>query len=63
MQFMNSSLEELVKNLSDNDLKYLTEEFGYNTLELLKQKDAYPYEYMGSLVKKNCLKKEFFPAL
>ena len=28
MQFMNSSLEKLVKNLSDNDFKYLTEEFG-----------------------------------
>ena len=25
MQFMNSSLEKLVKNLSDNDFKYLTE--------------------------------------
>ena len=48
MQFMNSSLEKLVKNLSDNDFKYLTEEFGSKNLELLKQKDAYPYEYMGS---------------
>ena len=26
-QFMNSSLEKLVKNLSDNDFKYLSEEF------------------------------------
>ena len=25
MQFMNSSLEKLVKNLSDNEFKYLTE--------------------------------------
>ena len=48
MQFMNSSLEKLVKNLSDNDFKYLTEEFGSKNLELLKQKDAYPYEYMDS---------------
>ena len=48
MQFMNSSLEKLVKNLSDNDLKYLTEEFGSKNLELLKQKDAYPYKYMDS---------------
>ena len=45
---MNSSLEKLVKNLSDNDFKYLTEEFGFKNLVLLKQKDAYPYEYMGS---------------
>ena len=27
-QFMNSSLKELVKNLSDNDFKYLTQTFG-----------------------------------
>ena len=45
---MNSSFEKLVKNLSDNDFKYLTEKFGSEKLELLKQKDAYPYEYMGS---------------
>ena len=42
MQFMNSSLEKLVKNLTDNDFKYLTEEFGSKNLELLKQRDAYP---------------------
>ena len=48
MQFMNSSLDKLVKNLSDNDFKYLTEEFGSKNLELLKQKDAYLYEYMDS---------------
>ena len=48
MQFMNSSLEKLVKNLSDNDFKYLAEEFSSKNLELLKQKDTYPYEYMDS---------------
>ena len=48
MKFMNSSLEKLVKNLSDNDFKYLVEEFVSKTLELLKQKDDYPYEYMDS---------------
>ena len=40
IQFMNSSLEKLIKNLSDNDFKYLTKEFGSKNLELLKQKDA-----------------------
>ena len=45
---MNSSLEKIVKNLTDDDFKYLTEEFGSRNLELLKQKEAYPYEYMGS---------------
>ena len=48
MQFMNFSLEKLVKNLSDDDFKYLTEKFGSRNLELLKQKDDYPYEYMDS---------------
>ena len=48
MQFMNSSLEKLLKNLSDNDFKYLTEEFCSKNLELLKQKGPYSYEYMDS---------------
>ena len=48
---MNCSLEKLVKNFSDNDFKYLTQEFGFKNLELLKQKDAYPYEYMSSFEK------------
>ena len=47
MQFMNSSLDKLVKNLSDEDFKYLVEEFGTKNLEILKQKGAYPYEYMN----------------
>ena len=45
---MNSSLNKLVKNLSDKNFKYLIEEFGSENLELLKQKGAYPYEYMNS---------------
>ena len=48
MQFMNSSFEKLVKNLTDDDFKYLTKESASKNLELLKQKDAYPYEYMDS---------------
>ena len=39
---MNSSLEELIKNLSEDDFKYLTEEFGSKNLELLKQKECLP---------------------
>ena len=45
---MNSCLEKLVKNLSDNDFKYLIKEFNAKNLELLKQKGAYPYECMHS---------------
>ena len=36
MQFLNSSLDALVKNLSDNDFKYLTQEFSGDLLELVK---------------------------
>ena len=39
----------LVKNLSDNDFKYLSQEFSGDLLELVKQKVVYPYEYMNSL--------------
>ena len=48
MQFMNSSLGKLVKNLSDEDFKYLVEEFGSDNLKILKQKGDYPYEYMNN---------------
>ena len=41
-------LYEIYENLPDNDFKYLTEEFGSKNLELLKQKSAYPYEYMDN---------------
>ena len=46
MQFMNSSLDSLVENLSDNDFKYLSEEFSSEFLRLVKQKGVYPYEYI-----------------
>ena len=45
---MNSSLDKLVKNLSDADFKYLVEKCSSKNLELLKQKFAYPYDYMNS---------------
>ena len=44
MQFMNSSLDKLVCNLTVDDFKCLTAEFGFKNLELLKQKGVYPYE-------------------
>ena len=53
MEFMNSSLNKLVKNLSDKDFKYLIKEFGSEYLELLKQKDAYTYEYMNGFERFN----------
>ena len=53
MQFMNSSLDALIKNVSDNDFKYLSEEFSGDLLKLVKRKVSivYPYEYMDRFEK------------
>ena len=37
--------------MSDEDFKYMTKELGSKNLELLKQKRAYPYEYMNNFKK------------
>ena len=66
MQFMNFNPDKLVKNLSDEDFKYLVKEFGSKNLRLLKQKSAYPYEYMNCFEKfneKNYLLENNFLAL
>ena len=64
MQFMNSSLDKLFKNFSYEDFKYLVKEFGFDSLKILKQKGAYPYEYMNSFKRFNeeklCARKYFF---
>ena len=64
MQVMNSSLDKLVKNLVGKDFKYLVKEFGSENLELLKQKYAYPYEYMNGFKRFNedklCARKYFY---
>ena len=39
--------------MSENDFKYLTEQFDSKNLELLKRKGAYPYEYMESFKRFN----------
>ena len=63
MQFTNSSLEKLVKNLPNDDFEHLIKEIGSKNLEFLKQKDAYPYEYMDSFKrsgeKKTAKKRKF----
>ena len=53
MQLMNPSLNALVKNLSGMDIKYLSQDFSDELLQLVKQKVSYPYEYM------NCFKRFF----
>ena len=37
-QFLNSSLDSLVKNLGKDDFKYLSQEFDTDILDLVKQK-------------------------
>ena len=53
MLFMNSSLEKLVKNLSDKDFKYLSAVFSGEKLELKTQKNksVYPYECFNNFKK------------
>ena len=53
LQFFNSSLDTLTSDLNDEDFKYLVSEFGIDKLEILKRKDAYPYEWVDSYEKFN----------
>ena len=48
MLFLNGSLDKLVKNLGSEDLKYLSEEFSGEKLEVVKQKGIYPYEHFNN---------------
>ena len=50
-QFLSSSLDSLVKNLSKDDFKYLSQEFHNSVLDLVKQKGFYPCEYMSHFEK------------
>ena len=64
MQYMNCSLDKLVKNLVDKGFKYLVKGFGSENLKILKEKGAYPYEYMNSFKRFNedklCARKYFY---
>ena len=51
LQFYNSSLDTLTSNLEDNDFKYFVSEFSTDKLEILKRKDAHPYEWVDSCKK------------
>ena len=51
LQFYSSSLDTLASNLNNEDFKYLVSEFGIDKLEILKRKDAYPYEWVDSYEK------------
>ena len=46
LQFCKASLDSLAGNLEDNHFKHLLSEFPKDKLELLRKKDAYPYEWV-----------------
>ena len=64
MKFMNPSYKKLVKNLSDNDFKYLTEKFESKSLELLRKMLILMsmWTVLTDVMKKNCLTKNAFTA-
>ena len=51
LQFIKASLDILASNLEDNDFRYLMSEFTIDKLEILKRKDADPYEWVDSYKK------------
>ena len=62
LQFLSSSLDNLVKNLDKEDFKSLNQEFDNNVLDIVKQKGFYPSEYMSDFenLKENYLGKKTF---
>ena len=67
LQYYNGSLDTLAPKLNNEDCKHLISEFGIDKLEILKRKDAYPYEWVDSYEKFNCQylpeKKYFYSSL
>ena len=53
LQFYKGTLDTVASNLKDEDFKHLISEFGIDKLEILKRKDAYPYEWVDSYEKFN----------
>ena len=53
IQSMNSSLDSLIKKLSEMDFRYLSQNFSGEQLKLVKQKKVYLYEYMDSFEKRS----------
>ena len=51
MRFMNSSLDTLVKKLSDDVVKYLSQKLCGELLQLVQKKSTHPYKYMDSFKK------------
>ena len=47
LQFLSSLLDSLVENLSKDDFEYSSQESDYDVLDLVKEKEFYPDEYMS----------------
>ena len=65
-QFMSSSLDKLVSNLPRESLKYTSQKFKGEKLDLMARKGVYPYDYMDSFNKFNKklpTKEEFYSVL
>ena len=65
-QFMSSSLEKLVSNLPRESLKYTSQIFKNEKLDLMSKKGVYPYDFMDSFDKFNeklPSKEEFYSIL
>ena len=65
-QFMSSSLDRLVSNLPIESLKYTSQKFKGEKLNLMSQKGVYPYDYKNSFDKFNEQlppKEEFYSIL
>ena len=64
-QFISSSLDSLVKNWSNYDFKYLSQEFDNNVLDLVKQKKINLKKIWTILksLKKNYLGQQTFVVL
>ena len=65
-QFMSSSLEKLVSNLPRESLKYTSQIFKNEKLDLMSKKGVYPYDFMDSFEKfdeKLPSKEEFYSIL
>ena len=65
-QFMSSGLEKLVSNLPKESLKYTSQKFKGEKLDLMSQKGVYPYDFMDSFEKFNeklPKKEDFFSTL
>ena len=58
-------IDSLLKNLGNNDFKYLSQEFDSNVLDLVKQKGSHLYEYVSDFEKFKDLpsKEKFYSSL